>query len=295
MNYWDLIVRSYEGAAKGLWGYITHPFNSNGIPNMLYFLIFISVFIWLLEIVVPWRKNQRIFRRDFWLDTFYMFFNFFLFRVLLFAALVKITYTLFVSFLELFGYQGGAMLDLSQLHWGVQLALYFLIADITQWGVHVLLHRVPLLWRFHKVHHSVKEMGFAAHLRYHFMENVFYQPAKYVALSLLFGFELQYAFYVYYTATLIGHINHANLNIDYGPLKYILNNPKMHIWHHAKELPNEHPYGMNYGISLSIWDYLFRTAYVPSDGRDIELGFDDVDDYPKGFIGQVIEPFKRKK
>lgn len=262
---------------------------------MFYFLIVVSILIWVLEIAMPWRKKQAVFRKDFWLDTFYMFFNFFLFRVIFFAALIKITYTLFVSFLELFGYQGGALLDLSSLHWGAQLVIYFLIADVTQWGVHVMLHRVPFFWKFHKVHHSVKEMGFAAHLRYHFVENVVYQPAKYVALSLIFGFELQYAFYIYYLAVLIGHLNHANLNVDYGPLKYFFNNPKMHIWHHAKELPEKHPFGMNFGISLSIWDYLFGTAYVPSNGRDIELGFPEDESYPQGFIGQLLEPFKSKK
>lgn len=295
MSYWDLIVRSYEGAAKGLWQTILHPITKSGYLNMFYFLIAISILVWVLEIVLPWRKKQAIFRRDFWLDSFYMFFNFFLFRVVLFAALVNVTYKLFVSFLGLFGYQGGAFIDLSGLHWGVQWILFFLIADITQWAVHVLLHRIPFLWKFHKVHHSVKEMGFAAHLRYHFMENVFYTPAKYVALALIFGFELQYAFYVYYLATLIGHLNHANLNWDYGPLKYLFNNPKMHIWHHAKDLPAEHQHGMNFGISLSIWDYLFGTAYVPSSGRDIELGFPEDEKYPQGFWGQLVEPFKNKK
>jgi sterol desaturase/sphingolipid hydroxylase (fatty acid hydroxylase superfamily) len=141
----------------------------------------------------------------------------------------------------------------------------------------------------------VKEMGFAAHLRYHFMENVVYTPAKYVGLSLIFGFDFQYIFWVYYSTTLIGHLNHANLNLDYGPLRYILNNPKMHIWHHSKELPEDRPYGMNYGISLSIWDYLFGTAYVPASGRDIELGFTNDENYPQSFWGHLIEPFKRKK
>ncbi|GAB5416676.1 MAG: sterol desaturase family protein [Crocinitomicaceae bacterium] len=295
MNYWEIIESSYTSAAKGLWNKIVDPFTSSGYLNLFYFLILISVLIWVLEIALPWRKKQAIFRRDFWLDSFYMFFNFFLFRVLIFAALVRVTFLLFVSFLELFGYKGGALIDLSDLHWGIQFVVFFLVADIAQWGVHVLLHRVPFLWKFHKVHHSVKEMGFAAHLRYHFMENVFYQPAKFVALSLVFGFDLEYIFYVYYSTTLIGHLNHANLNMDYGPLRFVFNNPKMHIWHHSKELPEKHPYGMNFGISLSVWDYLFGTAYVPYDGRDIELGFPEDEEYPQGFFGQLIEPFKRKR
>jgi len=48
------------------------------------------------------------------------------------------------------------------------------------------------------------------------------------------------------------------------------------------------------GISLSVWDYLFGTAWIPSDGRDIKLGFDDVDTYPHGFFSQMLKPFQRK-
>ncbi|MEO6538471.1 MAG: sterol desaturase family protein, partial [Ferruginibacter sp.] len=76
-------------------------------------------------------------------------------------------------------------------------------------------------------------------------------------------------------------------------LKYIFNNPKMHIWHHAKDLPE--PYGVNFGLSLSMWDYIFGTAYLPANGRDIKLGFKGVENYPGRFIKQLIEPFKHKR
>lgn len=112
---------------------------------------------------------------------------------------------------------------------------------------------------------------------------------------MIFGFQLELAFIVHAIAITIGHLNHANVGWDYGPLKYFLNNPKMHIWHHSKKLPESHPYGMNFGISLSLWDYIFRTNYIPYEGRDIELGFDDDEDYAPGFFEQLIAPFKLKR
>jgi sterol desaturase/sphingolipid hydroxylase (fatty acid hydroxylase superfamily) len=48
---------------------------------------------------------------------------------------------------------------------------------------------------------------------------------------------------------------------------------------------------VNYGITLSVWDWLFGQAYIPSDGRDIKLGFDGVEQYPHSFVTQNIEPF----
>ncbi|HET8964052.1 MAG TPA: sterol desaturase family protein, partial [Chitinophagales bacterium] len=108
----------------------------------------------------------------------------------------------------------------------------------------------------------------------------------------MIGFGLKDFFIVHIIALSIGHLNHSNLNISYGPFKYILNNPKMHIWHHAKELP-QLPYGANYGISLSIWDYIFKTDYIPNDGRDIELGFESIENFPKSFLNQSKHGFKK--
>ena len=294
MDYLEVISSAYESSLNYLWKLVTDPLGK-GYLNGLYFLISISLIIWGLEVLLPWRRNQNRIRKDFWLDTFYMFFNFYIFDVIAFAALVKVTYLLFSDFTAILGYKGGVLVDFSNVHWLTQMALFFVIIDFVQWSVHMLLHRVPFLWRFHKIHHSVKEMGFAAHLRYHFVENMVYRPAKYVVVSLLFGFQFENIFYIYYISVLIGHLNHANLNLDYGPLRYLLNNPKMHIWHHAKEFPKSHPNGMNFAISLSIWDYLFGTSYVPSSGRDIELGFANDEHYLDSFFGQLIEPFRKRK
>ena len=293
-DYIDIFLGAYESTARYLWKTVATPFPPDRI-NGFYFLIFISLLVWGLEIILPWRKKQAIFRKDFWQDSFYMFFNFYLFGLLIYAALSGVSVQLFTDLLSPLGYEGGHLIDFSDLPWGWELRIFFFIADFVQWLVHITLHRVPFLWKFHKVHHSVKEMGFAAHLRYHFFETFIYQSFKYISLVMIFGFSLENAFIVYSLTVLIGHLNHANLNISYGPFKYLLNNPKMHIWHHAKQLPTSHKYGMNFGISLSCWDYIFGTNYIPSDGRDIELGFPDDEKYPESFIGQVIEPFKSKK
>lgn len=71
-----------------------------------------------------------------------------------------------------------ALLSLDHLPMVAQLLLFFVVLDFVQWTTHVALHRFEWLWRFHQVHHSVKEMGFAAHFRYHWMENILYKPLK---------------------------------------------------------------------------------------------------------------------
>lgn len=286
-HYLDIFLRSFTEYATYLKNEILFSYDYKPWwENYFYWLILLSVVVWSVELIVPWRKGQKAVRKDFWLDVFYMFFNFFLLSLIGYNAISNIGVELFNQFIGLFGLTNLVAINVASWPAWAQFGLIFILADFIQWNVHRLLHRVPWLWEFHKVHHSVKEMGFAAHLRFHWMETFVYKSIQYVPLAMI-GFGLQDFFIMHMVTLLIGHLNHANLNIDYGPLRYVLNNPKMHIWHHVKQMPNQYPNGFNFGISLSIWDYIFGTALIPSDGRDIELGFDGDENFPQGFVGQA--------
>ncbi|MBK9254233.1 MAG: sterol desaturase family protein [Saprospiraceae bacterium] len=340
MNIWEIIWNGYSGYASYLWYEITHP----GLHNYFYWLILVSLFFFGLEVIKPWRKNQPLFRKDFWLDFFYMFFNFFLFSLIIYNAASDVVVNFFnngIQWATGFDMQASNPLNFSPL-WLV-LFIGFIVRDFVQWWVHRLLHRVDFLWNFHKVHHSVEEMGFAAHLRYHWMETIVYRSIEYIPLALL-GIGL-YDFFIIHIFTLaIGHYNHSNISVSgkvtggilggligiatvlgladinllanadiltkaavflgsilagifiLGPLmKKIFNSPEMHIWHHAYELPSDRYYGVNFGISLAIWDYIFGTAHIPKDGRDIKIGFPGVETFPHEFGGQVLYGLGKNK
>ncbi len=293
-KYIAIVKNSYTG----YWNYLKQSvlFELNW-ENYFYGLIAISFVVWFLELLFPWRKKQSAFRKDFWLDTFYMFFNFFLLNLIILIALSNTVAAFFDDILSSIGLSISSfqLFDVDDLPKIIGLFLFFIVSDFTQWNTHRLLHRVPFLWNFHKVHHSVKQMGFAAHLRYHWMEPVVYKSILYIPIAIIGGFDAQDVAIVHFFSIVIGHLNHANLGWDYGFLKYVLNNPKMHIWHHVKELPNEIKHGVNYGITLSIWDYLFKTDYIPHNGRDIELGFDGDETFPKDFIHQELYPIITQK
>lgn len=286
----DIIQSFYSSLLDSInWTWNLISFQVPWYNNYFWGLILISLLVWGLEIIFPWRKNQAIIRKDFWLDGFYMFFNFFLFAIFI-SGFYKIAELIFSSFgLRM---ESIALIDIANLNWATQLAIFFVIQDFFQWFTHTLLHRIPVFWNFHKIHHSVKEMGFAAHLRYHWMENVLYKPLKTLAIMLLGGFEPEQAYIVHFITIAIGHLNHANVKLTYGPFKYIFNNPVMHLYHHAYELPKG-KHGVNYGISLSLWDYIFRTNYIPEDGGKVKLGFNGDEKVPQDFIGQNLYGFKK--
>ena len=338
-NYWQIFIDGYKSYASYFWYEITHP----SITNYFYWLIAVSLFFFALEIVIPWRKKQATFRKDFWLDAFYMFFNFFLFSLIIYNAASDVVVNFFNDTIRSIsgGFDLQASNPLNSLPLWAILIIGFLVRDFVQWWVHRLLHRVEWLWRFHKVHHSVEQMGFAAHLRYHWMENIVYRSLEYIPLALL-GIGL-YDFFIIHIFTLSwGHYNHANISVDgkvtggilglliavlitnnllditilegassslvitsfigivllgifvLGPaMKYIFNSPEMHIWHHAYNLPEGKQYGINFGITLALWDYIFKTAEIPHQGRDIRLGFPDVENFPQGFVDQLSYGIKK--
>ncbi|MCK8520935.1 sterol desaturase family protein [Aquimarina sp. D1M17] len=274
-----------------LWTWDSILFEVPWYMNYFWGLTIISLLVWGLEIVFPWRKNQSIFRKDFGLDAFYMYFNFFVFTIVI-SGVYKLLSLAFSGI----GIQTKSLtiFDISELPMWLQLVIFFIILDFVQWFTHMLLHKYHFLWKFHKIHHSVKEMGFAAHLRYHWMENIFYKPLKTLGVMIIGGFEPEQAYIVHFLAITIGHFNHANIKITWGPLKYIFNNPVMHLYHHSYTLP-QGSFGVNFGISLSLWDYIFKTNYIPEDSGKIPLGFPGDQHIPSNFGGQVLYGFKKMK
>lgn len=340
MDYLNAFIEGYKGYANYVWYEITHP----GWNNYFYWLIIVSLFFFLLEMLSPWRKDQKLFRKDFWLDFFYMFFNFFLFSLIIYNAFAEVVVA-FISDVFLL-----ANINIKEANplwnmplWAV-LLIGFLLRDFIQWWVHRLLHRVSFLWEFHKLHHSVEQMGFAAHLRFHWMEIIVYRAIEYLPLALLIGLRLDQFFAIHIFTLAVGHFNHSNISVKgwikgavlglllgiaiafsladislfenvgwtgqaliilisiaigsiiLGPImKYLFNSPEMHIWHHAYEVPEGHEYGINFGLTLAIWDYIFGTAVIPHNGKNIKLGFPGIEEYPDSFLSQITFGFKKEK
>ncbi|MDG1717307.1 MAG: sterol desaturase family protein [Saprospiraceae bacterium] len=336
-KYIDIFLNGYGGYASYLWNDITNP----TWKSYFWWLIIVSFFFLVLEVIIPWRKKQVVLRKDFWLDGFYMFFNFFIFSLIIYNAASDVIVNLFNdSIIAISGFNLQASNPMNGWPLWLILVIGFFVRDFVQWWVHRLLHRSDRLWEFHKVHHSVAEMGFAAHLRYHWMENIIYRTLEYLPLALL-GIGLHDFFIIHIFTLAWGHFNHSNITVSgritggilgaligiviagglfdvnlvlepsiilqstiilglaavssvaLGPfMRKVFNSPEMHIWHHTQDLPSERYYGVNFGLTLACWDYIFGTAYVPQEGRNNKLGFTGIDEFPKTFTGHNLNGFK---
>ena len=287
-KYFKIIQDAYSGYVDFFVNEVLTP----SWHNYFYWLLGASLLIWIAEILFPWRKNQPLIREHFWLDAFYLFWNYFLFALIAYNALSMVAVNAFSDFLGFFGIQNIVALNVATWPKWSQLLFIFVFRDFMQWGIHRVLHHVRWMWEFHKVHHSTEVMGFAALMRYHWMENVIYRSLEYIPLAMI-GFGISDFFIVHIFTLVTGQLGHANLKINLGPLKYIFNGPQMHLLHHAKHMPANHPNGFNYGITLSVWDYIFRTNYWPKDDAYLPIGLPDQDKLPHNFVGHTVIPFKR--
>jgi sterol desaturase/sphingolipid hydroxylase (fatty acid hydroxylase superfamily) len=111
---------------------------------------------------------------------------------------------------------------------------------------------------------------------------------------IVFGFDSAVMFASALFSTFMGHFNHSNLDVKLGPLKYVFNNPRLHVWHHDRdEVPLP---GANFAIDFAIWDYLFGTVWLPAEDRQPRrLGFDGIEEIGSSFVEQVFWPVWRKR
>lgn len=172
----------------------------------------------------------------------------------------------------------------------LQFLLLILVADLTQYWVHRAFHAVPLLWRFHAVHHSAEQMDWLAGSRLHLVDVAVTRGLTYVPIYVL-GFAdgplFAYLVVVSAQATFI----HANVRFAFGPLRWLVATPQFHHWHHASDAEGV---DKNFAVHLPVLDFVFGTAYLPESwpsGYGINGGATP----PEGYLRQLLWPFRRHK
>jgi sterol desaturase/sphingolipid hydroxylase (fatty acid hydroxylase superfamily) len=245
---------------------------------VLDFLMTGAVFIFI-EKLIPKYKDQAILRPEWQLDVFYFTVNHLLIGVLMLVG------NGFAP--KLFGWAVNAHVQglVTSLPVVVQLAVLLLGADLVQYSVHRVFHEVPALWRFHAVHHSSEHMDWLAGSRSHFVEILVDRSLVMVPLYLLGASKAALDAYVMFAAVQAVFI-HANVRLNFGPLKYVFTTPQFHHWHHSSDKP---AIDTNYAVHLPIFDLLFGTFHMPEQHWPVEYG--TTKRLPRTFGKQWLYPF----
>jgi sterol desaturase/sphingolipid hydroxylase (fatty acid hydroxylase superfamily) len=166
-----------------------------------------------------------------------------------------------------------------------QLPLALVVGDLGSYVVHRACHRFPLLWRVHAMHHSSERLHAYAGARNHPLNAVLAHGSQLLAVTILGGSAELLALVSAFTGV-HGILQHANVDMRYGPLNWIFATADLHRWHHSTS-PRES--NTNFGNTLALWDIVFGTRNLPA-GRPREVGIDDLE-VPENFFAHLVSPF----
>ncbi len=181
-------------------------------------------------------------------------------------------------------------------HWPLwaQVVLLLLAGDAGRYWGHRLAHEVPLLWRFHAVHHSASRLWFFNAMRQHPLDKLWFMLTELLFPILLGASGEALSLYLVVTAV-CGFTQHCNIHLRLGVLYWIFNVAELHRWHHSKDAAESNN---NYGNNLIVYDRIFGTCYHPeSQGKPRAVGPIGVlnPDYPTTYWGQFMAPFRKGK
>jgi sterol desaturase/sphingolipid hydroxylase (fatty acid hydroxylase superfamily) len=166
--------------------------------------------------------------------------------------------------------------------WWAQFAVFFLVNDFARYWFHRWYHDFNILWRIHRIHHTVVHMDALSVFRHHVLEAIVKNGLLFLPFRLL---GVDDSVIIVYSAIdiLKGYWHHANFRTYIGPLNYIFNSPELHWWHHSTEARGQQK---NFGSVLSVWDWIFGTAYWPRGQWPETIGVAGLDHFPDSFVGQ---------
>ena len=192
------------------------------------------------------------------------------------------------------GILGFGLLNMVALPFWLEVILAIVILDFAIWFQHMVFHKVPVLWRLHRVHHSDRDIDVTTALRFHPIEIVASMAIKIGVVYLIGAPALGV---ILFEILLNGSamFNHANMRLPQKVdrvLRTILVTPDMHRVHHSVL---RHETDSNYGFALSIWDRMFGTYVAqPEDGHDgMVIGLEWQDDSPSKLSWSLLLPFKK--
>ena len=217
---------------------------------------------------------------------------------------LDIGYAMAAPFLNIIALAVGIFVGIVSLAWipGLLIAPYvamipsqyklivgILLFDMTTYWAHRFYHEVPILWKFHSIHHSTEHMDWVSGFRGHPFDGTLIVPA--IVFLLAAGFETEQIGFLAIFQIVFGLFLHANVRFRFKIFDRFIMTPEFHHWHHSNE---EDAIWSNYSTFLPLWDMLFGTYFMPKGNRRPKIyGVDEL--VPMTMAEQLKYPFEGVK
>ena len=168
------------------------------------------------------------------------------------------------------------------------------LLDYTLYLWHVLTHKLPFLWRFHRIHHADLDLTASTGIRFHFGE-ITISVAFRAGQILLIGVSPK-AFQIWQTLLFTSvFFHHSNVRLPKSleeKLEKLIVTPRLHGIHHSIE---DAEMNANWSSGLTVWDYLHKTFRNDVPQKEIIIGIKEFDSAEKASLGKMLaEPFHSK-
>lgn len=250
-------------------------------------LIILFVLLFFLEKIFPLRKQKSIFIKRLFVNGGFSILVYFI--AFLFLKPV-VFYSLGIVELKHFGL--SYWLSLPRF---LTVIILFLCMDLSFYYWHRLNHQIPILWRFHNVHHTDPDLDVTTAMRFHGIEILYSSVFRLIQILLIGVTPGVYILYEFFFQTFT-YFHHANLKLPKKferIMNYIFVTPRMHGIHHSNYQSETN---QNYGVIFSFWDRLHNTLTLNIAQKNITIG---VFAYGKPkdnqFLKLLLMPFKKQR
>ncbi len=240
-----------------------------------------AIVLTILERLIPYQTGYKVFRKGYWMDFFWY--------TLVQSYFLGVLIAFIIRFLNARG-------TLSGLHfitnWPIiaQVLLFLISHDLWQYWFHRVQHTNKYMWRTHEAAHATPEVDWLVGSRSHALEILIAQTVEFAPIFLL-GARPEIAIIKGTLDAVWGMYNHSNIRINTGVLIYFFNGPQLHRWHHHSKVAGS---GCNFSTKLSVWDWIWKTAYLPKPDERPAYGFRGIDKYPVySYFKQFTYAFRR--
>lgn len=265
------------------------PFALDIIRLCIWLVLLVVIFVPLERLFA--QKQQKIFRKGFLTDLGYYFISSLLPTHILAVPMAALAWGLhyFVPF-GLHQWVGGLPT------WERFIGALIIGEFGTYWG-HRWMHQVPLLWRFHAIHHSAEQIDWLVNTRAHPVDMIFTRLCGFIPMYV-FGLVQPIGNTVDLVPLLVmivgitwGFFIHANLSWRFGWLEWFISTPAFHHWHHTND--EQTLLNKNFSAMIPWVDKIFGTFYLPKNQLPEKYGIDGP--MAATLYGQLLQPFAYQK